>query len=48
MGQFCLQAEFMVKTDDDMFVDVWALHRVTRPHLTLQNLLARFKKFRPD
>ena len=34
VGQFCPQAEFMVKTDDDMFVDVWALHRVTRPHLT--------------
>ena len=33
VGEFCPQAEFMVKTDDDMFVDVWALHTVTRPQI---------------
>ena len=32
-GQFCGQAEFVMKTDDDMYVDLYEVHTLTRRHL---------------
>ena len=34
VAEFCSQAEFVVKTDDDMYVDLYEVHTLTRRHLT--------------
>ena len=36
VSEFCEQAEFVVKTDDDMYVDLYAVYKITRPYLTHQ------------
>ena len=33
VAEFCSQAEFVVKTDDDMYVDLYEVHTLTRRHL---------------
>jgi len=33
VSEFCEQAEFVVKTDDDMFIDLYATYNVTRQYL---------------
>ena len=33
VSQFCEQAEFVIKTDDDMFVDLYAVYFHTRHHV---------------
>ena len=34
VSEFCEQAEFVVKTDDDIFVDMFEVYSYTRPFLT--------------
>ena len=34
VAEFCSQAQFVVKTDDDMYVDLYEVHTLTRRHLT--------------
>ena len=34
VAEFCSQAQFVVKTDDDMYVDLYEVHTLTRTHLT--------------
>ena len=34
VAEFCSQAEFVVKTDDDMYVDLYEVQTLTRRHLT--------------
>ena len=34
VSEFCEQAEFIVKTDDDMFIDLYAAYHMTRQYLT--------------
>jgi len=31
---FCKQADFVIKTDDDMFIDLFQVYHITRPYLT--------------
>ena len=33
VSEFCEQAEFVVKTDDDQFVDLYEVFTLTRVHL---------------
>ena len=33
VAEFCSQAQFVVKTDDDMYVDLYEVHTLTRRHL---------------
>ena len=33
VSEFCEQAEFIVKTDDDMFIDLYATYHITRQYL---------------
>ena len=33
VSEFCEQAEFVVKTDDDMFIDLYATYHITRQYL---------------
>ena len=33
VAEFCSQAEFVVKTDDDMYVDLYEVQTLTRRHL---------------
>ena len=39
VAEFCSQAEFVVKTDDDMYVDLYEVHTLTRRHLTSSQYL---------
>ena len=39
VAEFCSQAEFVVKTDDDMYVDLYEVHTLTRRHLTSSHYL---------
>ena len=34
VAEFCSQAQFVVKTDDDMYVDLYEVHTLTRRYLT--------------
>ena len=34
VAEFCSQAEFVVKTDDDMYVDLYEVQTLTRRYLT--------------
>ncbi|XP_023337865.1 beta-1,3-galactosyltransferase 2 isoform X2 [Eurytemora carolleeae] len=42
VSQFCEQAEFVIKTDDDMFVDLYAVYFHTRHHV-IEYLLLLYK-----
>ena len=33
VAEFCSQAQFVVKTDDDMYVDLYEVQTLTRRHL---------------
>ena len=33
VAEFCSQAQFVVKTDDDMYVDLYEVHTLTRRYL---------------
>ena len=33
VSEFCEQAEFVVKTDDDMYVDLFEMYSLTRGYL---------------
>ena len=37
VSEFCEQAEFVVKTDDDMFVDLFEVYALTRKYLKSTN-----------
>ena len=39
VAEFCSQAQFVVKTDDDMYVDLYEVHTLTRRHLTTTQYL---------
>ena len=39
VAEFCSQAEFVVKTDDDMYVDLYEVHTLTRRHLNTSHYL---------
>jgi len=39
VSEFCEQAEFIVKTDDDMFIDLYGVYHITRQYLTQQKYL---------
>ena len=39
VAEFCSQAQFVVKTDDDMYVDLYEVHTLTRRHLTSSHYL---------
>ena len=34
VSEFCEQANFVVKADDDIYIDLYAVHTITRPFLT--------------
>merc|ERR1712106_1093846 len=40
VSNFCSQAEFVVKTDDDMYVDLYQVYTITRRHLSHQAYLS--------
>ena len=39
VAEFCSQAQFVVKTDDDMYVDLYEVHTLTRRHLNTSQYL---------
>ena len=39
VAEFCSQAQFVVKTDDDMYVDLYEVHTLTRRHLNTTQYL---------
>ena len=39
VSEFCEQAEFVVKTDDDMYVDLYEVYALTRRYLTSQHYI---------
>ena len=36
ISQFCNQAEFVIKTDDDTYIDLYAVHVFTRKYLNTE------------
>jgi len=47
VSRFCEQAEFVVKTDDDMFIDLYATYFITRQYLTHPNYIKNSFLFCP-
>ena len=39
VAEFCSQAQFVVKTDDDMYVDLYEVHTLTRRYLNTSHYM---------